>query len=318
MKRNLDLNALRTFRLVVDSGGFTAAAHRSHRAVSSVSRQIAALERSVGQALFHRHTRAVELTEAGARYIDAIRPLLGELDAATEAVFAAQDEPSGLLRINAPVSFGERQVVPLIHGFSQRYPNIRAELRLTDQFVDPVRSASDITFRVGLLADSNLVARTLAPMRYVVAAAPTYLRRHGQPEAPEHLLGHDCLRYQGEFGRQRWYWRRDDASDFERLDIEGSLHSDDAASLRHAAVLGQGIVVFPTWMIERELVDGSLVPLLGNWQWAVGPELRSVYMLYATPRLGPRKVQAFIDYVLEAVGDPPVWDRPPDHTRTPR
>lgn len=303
MSRNLDLNALRTFRLVVDAGGFTAAAHRSHRAVSSVSRQIAALERSVGQTLFHRHTRAVELTEAGARYIAAIRPLLAELDEATEAVFAAQHEPTGVLAINAPVAFGERQVVPLIHGFSQRYPKIKIELRLTDQFVDPVRSASDISFRVGPLADSNLVARTLAPMRYVVAAAPDYLRRCGRPETPEALLDHDCLRYQGEYGRQRWYWRRRVEGDFQRLDVDGSLYSDDAISLRGAAVL------FPSWLIDRELRDGTLVPLLREWQWEVTPEIRSVYMLYAAPRLGPRKVQAFVDYVLEAVGDPPVWDR---------
>lgn len=309
MKRNLDLNALRTFRLVVDAGGFTAAAHRSHRAVSSVSRQIAALERGVGQALFHRHTRAVELTEAGARYIEAIRPLLAELDAATEAVSAAQDEPTGLLAINAPVSFGERQVVPLIRGFSQRYPNIQTELRLSDRFVDPVRSASDVTFRVGLLSDSNLVARTLAPMRYVLAAAPDYLRRHGRPNTPQALLAHDCLRYQGEYGRQRWYWRAPDAADFQRLDVDGSLYSDDASSLRYAAVLGQGIVLFPTWLIDRELSGGDLVPLLRDWQWAVAPETRSIHLLYAAPRLGPRKVQAFVEYVLETVGDPPVWDR---------
>ncbi|ROO26072.1 LysR family transcriptional regulator [Salinisphaera orenii] len=309
MKSNLDLNALRTFRLVVDTGGFTAAAHRSHRAVSSVSRQIAALERSLGQTLFHRHTRAVALTEAGARYIEAIRPLLADLDQATDAVRAAHDEPTGMLVINAPVAFGERQVVPLVRAFSRRYPNIRTELRLTDHIVDPVYSASDVTFRVGPLTASNLVARTLAPMRYVVAAAPDYLRRRGWPDTPQALRGHDCLRYQGEYGRQHWYWRAHGAEAFQRLDVEGSLYSDDAPSLRHAAVLGQGIVLFPTWLIDRELQSGSLVSLLGGWQWEVAPEARSVHILYAAPRLGPRKVQAFVDHVLEAVGDPPIWDR---------
>ena len=165
MKRNLDLNALRTLRLVVDSGGFTAAAHRSHRAVSSVSRQIAALERGLGQTLFYRHTRAVELTEAGARYLEAIRPLLDELDLTTETIFERRDEPTGVLAINAPVAFGERQVVPLVHGFTRKHPRIKTELRLTDSFVDPVRSGSDITFRVGRLEDSSLVARRLGPMQ---------------------------------------------------------------------------------------------------------------------------------------------------------
>ncbi|MBY5927335.1 MULTISPECIES: LysR family transcriptional regulator [unclassified Halomonas] len=311
MKGNVDLNALRTFRLVVDAGGFTAAAHRSHRAVSSISRQIQTLERSLGQALFHRHTRAVELTEAGKHYIEAIRPVLADLDAATENITAAKDEPAGTLTINAPVAFGERQVVPLIRGFSRRYPKITTELRLTDQFVDPVRSAADVTFRVGPLTDSNLVARTLAPMRYIVAASPDYLATAGTPTSPAALLDHDCLRYQGEYGRQRWFWRQPDAADFQRLDVDGSLHSDDAPSLRHAAVLGQGIVLFPSWMIAKELDEGSLVALLNEWQWEVAPEERSIHLLYAASRLGPRKVALFVDYITEQVGDPPLWDRRP-------
>lgn len=309
MNSNVDLNALRTFRLVAEVGGFTAAAHRSHRAVSSISRQIAALERAVGQQLFYRHTRAVKLTGAGARYIEAIRPLLAELDDATEAVVAAQAEPSGELTINAPVAFGERQVVPLVHGFARRYPGIKIDLRLTDQFVDPVATASDITFRVGPLIDSNLVARTLAPMRYVVAAAPDYLQRRGQPATPEALLRHECLRYQGEYGVQRWYWRRRRGSDFQPLDVDGPLCSDDAASLRQAAVLGSGIVLFPTWLIDRELSEGSLVAILTDWRWEVASETRSIHMLYSASRLSPRKVNAFADYVLDAVGHPPIWDR---------
>ena len=309
MKRNLDLNALRTFRLVVDSGGFTPAAHRSHRAVSSISRQIAALERALGQTLFYRHTRAVELTEAGARYIEAIRPLLDQLDTATETLFEHGDEPAGVLSINAPVAFGERQVVPLVHGFTRHYPAIKAELCLTDAFVDPVKTGSDITFRVGHLTDSSLVARPLAPMRYVVAAAPSYLERRGEPGRPSDLLAHDCLLYQGEYGRQRWYWREPDAARFNRLDVDGPLYSDDATSLRAAATLGQGLVVFPSWLIDTELRQGTLCPVLDDWQWEVAAETRSIHMLYAQPRLRPPKVRAFVDYVLATVGDPPSWDR---------
>ncbi|HET7315731.1 LysR family transcriptional regulator [Salinisphaera sp.] len=309
MKNNLDLNALRTFRLVIDTGGFTAAAHRSHRAVSSISRQIAALERRLGQTLFYRHTRAVEPTEAGARYIEAIRPLLDQLDAATETVFEHGDEPAGVLSINAPVAFGERQVVPLVHGFTRRYPRIKAELRLTDAIVDPVRAASDVTFRVGQLIDSSLVSRPISAMSYLVAAAPVYLERCGLPRRPADLLDHDCLLYQGEYGRQRWYWREADSARFNRLDVDGTLYSDHAASLRAAATLGQGLVLFPSWLIESELRNGALVPVLRDWQWEVTAEVRSIHILYAQPRLCPPKVRAFVDYVLETVGDPPRWDR---------
>lgn len=309
MDGKLDLNALRVFRLVVDTGGFTAAAHRSHRAVSSVSRQIAALERSLGQPLFYRHTRAVELTEAGARYIEWVRPLLDQLDAAAETVFEPPGEPSGILTVNAPVAFGERQVVSLVHGFNQRYPRIRVALQLTDAFVDPVRAATDITFRVGHLADSSLVARPIAPMHYLAAAAPAYIARRGTPMNPADLLCHDCLIYQGEYGRQRWHWRAPGAARFERLEVEGPLYSDDATSLRAAACLGMGVVLFPTWLIEAELRSGALVPVLTDWQWEVTADARSIHMIYAQPRLCPPKVRAFVDYVLDTIGDTPSWDR---------
>lgn len=309
MKDNLDLNALRTLRLVAEAGGFTAAAHRSHRAVSSVSRQIAALERRLGQTLFYRHTRAVELTEAGARYVEAIAPLIDQLEATTDTLFDRDGEPAGLLSINAPVAFGERQVVPLVNGFARRYPKIKTELRLTDHFEDPVRAGSDVTFRVGRLADSGLIARTLGPMHYIVAAAPEYLDRCGRPTTPVDLLEHDCLRYQGEYGRQRWFWRPTDTRDFQRLDVDGPLYSDDATSLRAAALLGQGIVLFPTWLIDRELARGELLPVLTDWHWEVAPESRAIHLLYTGARLRPPKTQAFVDHVLETVGDPPIWDR---------
>lgn len=309
MKDNLDLNALRTFRRVVEAGGFTAAAHRSHRAVSSVSRQIATLERRLGQSLFHRHSRAVRLTEAGARYIEAIGPLLAQLESATEAVFDADHIPRGRLTINAPVAFGERQVIPLIDGFRRQYPQVRAELRLTDAVLDPVRSGSDITFRVGRLADSGLVARTLAPMRYIPAAAPAYLAAHGGPQRPADLLAHPCLLYQGEYGRQRWFWRPRAQRGFQRLEVDGPLYSNDAASLRAAALLGQGSVLFPSWLIDRELAAGTLLPLLEDWEWEVADEDRAIHMLYEGTRLRPAKVRRFVDYTLDSIGTPPRWDR---------
>lgn len=204
----MDLNALRIFERVAATGSFTATARHFHRAVSSISRQIASLEESLGQQLFYRHTRAVTLTEAGWRYYQEVREILERLDLATEALTAPTEEPSGLLRLNAPVAFGQRQIVPILHHFQCRYPAIKAELMLTDRLTDPVREGIDITFRVGALADSTLVARRLAAMNYVVAAAPDYLQRCGIPATPEDLSQHDCLLYQGEMGRQRWYFKQ--------------------------------------------------------------------------------------------------------------
>ncbi len=161
----------------------------------------------LGQTLFYRHTRAVELTEAGARYVEAIRPLLDQLEPATETIFEASDEPSGTLTINAPVAFGERQVVPLVYGFYSPVPE------------NQDRTAPDRSLcRPGALGQRHhLPCRPAggfqpgrAPTRADALRArrrPCLPRRRGEPDPARELLQHDCLRYQGDYGRQRWFWR---------------------------------------------------------------------------------------------------------------
>lgn len=315
----MDLNALRVFERVAATGSFTATAHHFHRAVSSISRQIATLEESLGQQLLYRHTRAVTLTEAGERYYQDVREILEQLDLATEALMAPGSEPSGLLRINAPVAFGQRQILSILHHFQRRYPAIRVELMLTDQLTDPVREGIDITFRVGDLADTTLVARRLAPMNYVVAAAPAYLQRTGTPRTPEDLHLHNCLLYQGEMGRQRWYFHHPEQPHPLTCKVDGSLYSNDAESLVRAALMGQGLVMFPTWLIADELASRALLPVLDEWRGEVVAGRRDIHVLYAQRRLHTRKVSAFLDHLFEMVGPVPPWDRwherrPPDNS----
>ncbi|TVP55803.1 MAG: LysR family transcriptional regulator [Halomonadaceae bacterium] len=309
----LDLNALRVFERVAATGSFTATAHHFHRAVSSISRQIRALEEAVGQPLFYRHTRAVTLTESGWRYYEEVRDILERLDMATEALHQPEAEPRGVLRINAPVAFGQRQIVPLLHRFQCRFPGIKAELQLNDRVVDPVREGHDITFRVGNLSDSSLVARQLAPMNYIVAASPEYLARQGEPQTPEALRDHDCLIYQGELGRQRWYFQHSDGAKEVAYEVDGSLASNDAESLVRAALLGQGLVIFPTWLIAGELAQGTLVALLAQWRAEVMPGRRELYVLTRERQLKTPKVRAFMDYLLATMSPSPPWDRWREH-----
>lgn len=306
--KTMDLNALRVFERVAATGSFTATARHFHRAVSSISRQIRGLEEAVGQPLLYRHTRAVTLTEAGWRYYEEVREILERLDSATEALAHPSTEPSGVLRINAPVAFGQHQIVPLLHHFQRRHPGITAELQLDDHVVDPVREGHDITFRVGDLADSSLVARRLAPMNYVVAAAPSYLEAHGEPNTPAALTEHDCLIYQGEMGRQRWYFQAADGSAAIPYEVSGSLYSNDAESLLLAALLGRGLVLFPTWLVADALRNGELVPLLGEWRCEVVPGRRDIYVLTTERRLRSRKVRAFLDFLFESLSPRPPWD----------
>ncbi|MEA2117284.1 LysR family transcriptional regulator [Halovibrio sp. HP20-50] len=304
----MDLNALRVFERVAATGSFTAAARHFHRAVSSISRQIQGLEEAVGQPLLYRHTRAVTLTEAGWRYYEEVRDILEQLDFATEALAHPSTEPSGMLRINAPVAFGQRQIVPLLHHFQERYPSIKAELQLNDHVVDPVREGHDITFRVGNLSDSSLVARRLAPMNYVVAASPSYLQTYGEPQSPEALADHNCLIYQGEMGRQRWYFQAPGQTSAKAFEVAGKLYSNDAISLVHSALLGQGLVMFPTWLIADELKAGTLVTLLEYWRCEVMPGRRDIHVLTTERRLRSRKVRVFLDYLFESLTPLPPWD----------
>ena len=305
----MDLNALRVFERVAATGSFTATARHFHRAVSSISRQIQGLEEAVGQPLLYRHTRAVTLTEAGWRYYQEVRDILEQLDIATEALAHPGAEPSGMLRINAPVAFGQRQIVPLLHHFQERYPSIKAELQLNDHVIDPVREGHDITFRVGDLSDSSLVARRLAPMNYVIAASPSYLQAHGEPDSPETLARHNCLLYQGEMGRQRWYFQAPDQVSATPFEVTGNLYSNDAISLVHAALLGQGLVMFPTWLIADELKTGALVALLDSWRCEVMPGRRDIHVLTTERRLRSRKVRVFLDYLFGSLAPIPPWDR---------
>ncbi|MDR5873589.1 LysR family transcriptional regulator [Vreelandella gomseomensis] len=305
----MDLNALRVFERVAATGSFTAAARHFHRAVSSISRQIQGLEEAVGQPLLYRHTRAVTLTEAGWRYYEEVRDILERLDSATEALAHPDAELSGMLRINAPVAFGQRQIVPLLHRFQDRYPSLRAELQLDDHVVDPVREGHDVTFRVGKLADSSLIARRLAPMNYVIAASPSYLQAHGAPESPEALVDHNCLLYQGEMGRQRWYFQAQEQGSATPFEVTGNLYSNDAISLVHAALLGQGLVMFPTWLIADELKTGALVALLEPWRCEVVPGRRGIHVLTTERRLRSRKVRIFLDYLFELLDPLPPWER---------
>lgn len=311
----MDLNALRVFERVAATGSFTATARHFHRAVSSISRQIQGLEEDVGQPLFYRHTRAVALTEAGWRYYEEVRDILEQLDFATEALTHPNAEPSGMLRINAPVAFGQRQIVPLLHRFQDRYASIKVELQLNDHVVDPVREGHDITFRVGNLADSSLVARRLAPMNYVIVASPSYLQTHGEPKSPEALANHNCLIYQGEMGRQRWYFQAPDQTSAKPFEVTGNLYSNDAISLVHAALLGQGLVMFPTWLIADELKTGTLVTLLEYWRCEVMPGRRDIHVLTTERRLRSRKIRVFLNYLFESLAPLPPWDRWDDQRR---
>ena len=174
------LTSMDLFVKAVDTGSFSATARQMSLTPSAVSKQISRLEDRLGARLFNRTTRRLAPTEEGRAYYERCRRILADIDEAEAAISQLNAEPRGVLRVNMPVVFGRRHVVPALGGFLARYPQIRLEVSMTDQFVDPIAEGADMLIRVGELRDSSLISRKLADARRVIAATPSYWDRAGR------------------------------------------------------------------------------------------------------------------------------------------
>src|SRR5476651_2628064 len=181
------LTGLEVFAKVAAAGSLSAAGRALGMSQTMVTKHIAALEARLGVKLFHRSTRRLSITEAGRQYLEASERILTDMDAAEAAIAADRIEPRGLLRLNVPVSFGTRQIAPLLREFAKHYPHVTVELGLNDRLVDLAEEGWDLVIRIGSLSDSNLIARRIAPCRTVVCAAPAYLKARGTPRSLSEL-----------------------------------------------------------------------------------------------------------------------------------
>ncbi len=308
MDNSIRLLALRLFVRVATSGSFSEAARYYGLPTSSASRHIASLEQALGQRLLYRHTRAVKLTEAGERYFHEVHEALARLELATEEVMGGARHPRGVLRINAPVAFGRRHIAPHLARFQQRYPEIEVDLTLEDRFIDPVQEGADVVIRVGALTDSSLVARGIARQRFIVCAAPSYLAEKGVPTTPHALGKHNCLLYKGSKGTQSWHFRAFEEARAVRHVLAGNLVANNAESLVEAAITGQGVVMFPSWLLFEPLRQQTLVPLLTQWEASDDGHLDNIYAIYPDNRLRSSKVSVFMTHLEQVIGSPPYWD----------
>jgi DNA-binding transcriptional LysR family regulator len=295
--------------MVAATGSFVATARHFQVPASSVSRFISALEREVGQQLFYRNTQSVRLTEAGERYSLQIREILDALDLATEQVGGKDAMVRGLVRINAPVALGRLHISEIVNQLQATYPDLTVELVFTDVFIDPVQEGVDITVRIGTLSDSGLVARRVGLHKNLLCASPAYLRKHGKPKDPQDLKGHSCLVYKGNSGAQRWDFRHDKTDRPVMFQPEGSLRSNNAEVLVAAALAGRGLVLFPTWIYERDVFRSKkLVKLLPDWVGTVEVVPPEIRLVSPENRLRSHKVRTVLDFMLAKIGDPPYWD----------
>ena len=283
--------AMRVFVAVVERSGFSAAASALDLSTASVTRQVAALEKRLGTRLLNRTTRRVGLTSAGAAYYQRAVQLLAELDDIEAAVGAQALVPSGLLRINAPVSFGIARLGPLLAGYRVRYPQVKLDLSLSDRLVDMVEEGFDVAIRITRQPAPNLIARKLADARLLLCAAPDYLARAGTPAAPADLARHACLAYSYWSGGDEWTLQGPAGEATVRID--GGLRANNGDVLREAALAGMGIVLQPDFVVGADLAASRL-----RQDWQVPPV--GIHAVYASRSHLAPKVRSFIDFLVEA------------------
>jgi len=309
-------DALSTFVAVAAAGSFSQVAKAQRVAVSSIARQIDALEAEVGAKLFKRSPRALLLTDAGEHFLPRARDLLAGLAEAKQGLAALESDPRGLLTVTAPAMFGRKHVVPALIDFLERYPLLEVELHNSDQVVDVSQSRVDVSIRMGSLPDSDLVATRLAPVRRLLCASPEYLEKRGYPSEPLDLLKHDCLTVASETSPPGW-WSFAGVNREAALPVRGSFRSHDTGALVQAALGGVGIVHLASWLVSDLVIAGRLLPLCTNARPAK-KDTAAIHALRMPGRSHAAKAQLFIAHLREFFGAPPYWDRdlPPVERKT--
>jgi DNA-binding transcriptional LysR family regulator len=296
-----DYDDILTFTRVVELESYTKAARRLGISKSMVSRRVARLEAKLGTRLLVRSTRGLAPTEAGRLFAERAARALAELDEAQTAIAEGERDPSGALRIAAPLSFGIMHLGPALAEFAQQHPRIAIDVAFSDRFVDLVEDGFDAAVRIGILKDSSLVGRKLSPIRALIAASPDYLARHGRPATPRDLLRHRCLTYSGAGSEEQWRFRV--RGRWQTIKPAGLFRADNGEALRDAAVAGLGITALPSFILSPALESGALEPILTDF--AV-PE-RGLYVL----RHGgapPLRLRLLIDFLAARFGPEPYWD----------
>jgi DNA-binding transcriptional LysR family regulator len=296
---------IRTFVAVVQARGFAQAGKRLGLAKSAISRRVSDLEERLGTRLLHRTTRQVSPTAAGVEYYERGVRLLAELQETEDIVSSGSNEPTGSLRISAPVSFGSHCLGPIIPEFMGRFPRVQVELELEDRLIDLVASGFDVAVRASRLKDSSLIARKIVPIRHVICASPDYLRRRGRPKLPVDLSNHTTLRYS--LADDSWEFAKSGA-----LSPPSMLRCNNGDTLREAAVAGGGLVYLPTFIVHEAVADGRLEVCLSGFE----KDPIALYAVYPSTRHLSAKIRVFIDFLVEKLGAEPFWDKAINKTNT--
>jgi DNA-binding transcriptional LysR family regulator len=298
-----ELDDIRAFVEVIESGGFGRAARRLGISKSIVSRRISRLEADLGARLLSRTTRGISPTEAGLEFKARSERILVDLDEARDAVAHRSGEIVGHLRVSVPVSFGLRHVAPVLADLAARHPKLGIEAAYSDRFVDLVAERFDAAIRLGALKDSTLIARRIASIRAVLVASPEYLAQRGRPATPEDLTKHECLIYTGTPASEHWRFRL--GRRWISVRPLARFRADSGEALLEAATAGLGIAMLPTFLASSAIESRALELLLHDYAMPEG----GLHVVRPPGAHVPSKVRVLIDRLVERFGGEPDWDK---------
>ncbi|MDO8252270.1 MAG: LysR family transcriptional regulator [Rhodoferax sp.] len=282
---------MQTFNAVVDAGSFVKAADALDVSKAAVSRYVADLEARLGVRLLQRTTRRLSLTEEGQVFYARSKELLAGVEEAEIEVSSRSAAASGLLRVNAPLTFGIRHLAPLWGVFRTRYPNVTLDVTLADRVVDLVEEGYDVAIRIATLPSSTLISKRLASTRMVLCASPQYLKLHGVPRQPAELAAHAVISYSYWSTKDEWHF--DGPQGPVSVKTKPCMHTNNGDTCRAAALAHQGVILQPTFLVGEDLAAGTLVELM--------PEFHSlemgIYAIYPTRKHVPPKVRALVDFL---------------------
>lgn len=297
-----DLDDLRSFIEVVESGGFSRAAQRMGISKSILSRRIARLEAELGASLLSRTTRGIAPTDVGLDFKARSERILAEYEEALEAASQEGGAVIGRLRLSAPVSFGVRHIAPILGDLLRHHPRLELDISYSDRFEDLIAERYDLAIRIGALQDSSLIARKIAPARAVLVASPDYISRHGRPETPHDLPVHECLLYSASTVSE-WQFRA--GRRLIAIRPRGRLRADSGDAILQWAEAGLGIANLPTFLAADALERGTVEPLLLDYP---SPEF-GIFVVRPPGVNVSGKVRLLIDTLIERFGGVPFWDR---------
>ena len=275
------------FVSVAEYESFTRAAKEMAISTAQVSRQVSALEKRLTVKLLYRTTRKVSLTEEGRIFYQHCRAVLDGLDAAEQAVTHLQSKPQGRIKLTAPVTYGEQQLLPLVNDFMVQYRDIEVTAFLSNQKFDLLEGGYDLAIRIGKLQDSSMMAKKLSHRTNFVCAAPAYIAQYGTPHTLTELSHHNCL-----LGTLD-YWHFKEAGKERNIRVTGSVRYNSGYSLVDAALKGLGMVQLPDYYVQEYLETGELVSVLDSY----GEPEEGIWAIYPHNRQLSPKIRLLVDYL---------------------